>query len=127
MARNGVTFTRDSAKRIVRAVKRVEGTGYGQMPPPRRARVVGTRGGAMFRGARVTTAITAAADNLAANWGAGEARLLDDASGAEQGDPVAVANPLQVAFDVDYWVLLDASHTPPRVVNGSCGAWNWAE
>lgn len=80
-----------------------------------------------LRGARVTTAITPASDNLQTHWGSGEARLLDDATGAEASSATAVVNPLQIAFDVDYWVQLDTSHDPPRVVSGSCGAWTWAE
>lgn len=78
------------------------------------------------RGARVTTIIPAAADNLFANWGTGGAvKTLDPNSGEEDDVYTSVINPLQIDFGIDYWVEVDVSFDPAHVVNGSCETWTW--
>jgi hypothetical protein len=77
------------------------------------------------RGARVITAISAATDNLSANWGSGGVHMLDPNTGEEivpDPDPLVLVNPLQMSFGVDYWVAVEDG----RIVDGSCGPWTWA-
>jgi hypothetical protein len=78
-----------------------------------------------LRDARVTTAIDAASDNLQANWGSGQVKLLNETTGEEEGEAIPVKNMLRVAFVVDCQVEVDTAHNPPHVRNGSCAAVNW--
>ncbi len=120
--------TRASLERIKRVCDRVEGRAIGGGGQKRR-RAIGGGGGAAVadadqRLARVTTPITAATNNLSANWGEGYVVYLDETTGAELDMPPAVVrNPLPFAFVLDAMVELRGT----VVRNGTCAAYPWAE
>lgn len=82
----------------------------------------GGGGTTTLRTARVTTAITAATGAATADWGSGQAELCDTTTGEPGGGAVDVDNEWPVAFADDAMVKLDMSHSPPRVVGGTCTA-----
>jgi len=89
---------------------------------------LGSAGGTTLVKGRVTTEITAAEGPLAADWGEGEVAMQDAATGTVSETPVAVDNDnIGTSWAIDCQVVLDTSHSPPRVVGGSCGPVNWGE
>lgn len=86
----------------------------------------GGEGGGTIRFARVYSAISAASGNLAANWGSGLVRFMDDSTGALDASPTVVDNKwIGVSFVADVQVVCDTSKTPPVVIEGTCEAVTW--
>ncbi len=71
---------------------------------------------------RVTTEITAASDNLVDNWGDGEVRTMDIATGELSAGSTTVRNPWNIVFVVDAMVEVEGD----IVKNGTCGEYPWA-
>lgn len=69
-------------------------------------------------------AISAATGNLTADWGSGNVKFLDDATGALDASATAVDNLWNSAFVEDSMVLIDTAYSPPRVLNGTCEAFS---
>ena len=89
--------------------------------------MLGGGGSSNLRKARVTTAITAATDELEANWGTGEVKFMDDTTGVLDSDPTTVDNDnIDMTFAEDAQVIVDTSHSPPRVITGTCSAVTWS-
>ena len=89
--------------------------------------MLGGGGSSNLRKARVTTAITAATDELEANWGTGEVKFMDDTTGVLDSDPTTVDNDnIDMTFAEDAQVIIDTSHSPPRVITGTCSAVTWS-
>lgn len=70
----------------------------------------------------MTTEVTAATSAAEADWGTGEVDLCDATTGEPSGASQAVDNEWPTTFGVDYQVVVDTSHSPPRVVGGTCEA-----
>lgn len=83
-------------------------------------------GGSTFQLAQVYGGgITAATDNLLANWGSGNVKFMDKATGVLDSSPTAVVNPTQAAYVEDAQLIIDVSTNPPQVYNGTCSAKTW--
>lgn len=83
------------------------------------------QGGIRF--ARVTTEISAATNQLTANWGTGAVKLQHNSTGVLAADAITVDNlNIGTAFVVDAQVQLDMGYAIPRVLNGSCAAVSWS-
>lgn len=120
-----VNFNRRSAELIGRVVKEFRGTGKGELPLPKRRRHPDSGGGgnSQLRFARVTTEVAPATGRLKADWGDGQVKLQDAATGELADDPIDVKNLRQnVTWIVDNQVLVDTGYNPPRVIDGLCDA-----
>jgi hypothetical protein len=79
-----------------------------------------------IRFARVYDTITPATNNLAANWGGGQVKFMNDDTGVLDVDPTDVDNTwIDVTFATDTQVTVDVSYNPPRVINGTCDTVSW--
>lgn len=82
---------------------------------------------ANIRFARVTTEVSAATDQLTANWGSGQVKLQHPTTGVLAASAISVNNlNIGTAFVVDSQVQVDVSYSPPRVLNGTCDAVSWS-
>jgi hypothetical protein len=81
-----------------------------------------------LRRARVYSTITAASGNLTADWGDGQVKFMDDATGVLDADPTDVDNQWDYEFVTDAMVSINTGFDPPRVENGTCEAFvSWTE
>lgn len=125
MAGEKYHLTKNDRDFIGRTLKELKGRGRGEVPTPQRRRGVNSGGGTTLRRARVYGgSISAATGNLTADWGSGEVKFMNDATGVLDADTTTVDNLWDETFLEDAMVSINTAFDPPRVEYGGCSAFS---